>query len=904
MKNKTGIKNIKKYSAYTYGGLLCIAFLAVMYVIKGFFPFGEDSIAVMDMCHGYIPVYYHLYDFLHGSKSLFFDFYSGTGVNMVGVAAVNGLLSPLNLLFYFTTRNGILNFLNIFFAVKVFAAAVSAQFFFIKRFKKLNIAYASALSFLYAMSGFVLLYYMHIIWLDVVILFPFLIYFGEKMINGGKIYPYTLCLALTMVCSFYLGVMTLICLFFISGAYIFTLIPKDKRAKAVFNLGAGTAVGGLMPMFLLLPAFIQMRSSARYGFSSSITEIMSAPTEFNIYKTLMFYGLQIAFAAVFLILINYKKHPEKTHFTALSLFFTLAPLIIEGSAAVIHFGSYKDFPYRFGFISVFMLLSLTAEQLSTEEAVLKTKAEKSKKLPILKIIGTVVSLIALIGSLVFSFKYFGKRIGNLSSEFTAVILFILITAVGCVFFAFIRRLNNKNIRRISALIVCICQMFPLAVLSMGTGSPIRYERREHDTEYIKNATEISSLITTDNTKAERVHNPDMSLNINYGFVLGKSALSNWTHQIPSYLQTAARNLGYSTTYTLLLDGGGTVFSDALLNMTQSVAKNELNNKTTSVIGKKGGFTVYRNEYTLPIGMFGSADLTELEIKNPLNFGSIEVFNNQNKLYSALGGSGRLIRTVYNDITMLLGNESSDDAVTYCLRSGTNDVLYFTSLKCAWNSIEIKVNGKDITVPSYRYEDNKTYSSEYNNNVTELGSFGNSTVIVEIKFIGDNVDRDDFAFGFLSLDKMSALSDLHADDCTEFSAEKNKINISCNNQSQQTEYIFIPLAYDKGWSCKVNGETADVICVAEGFTAVAVPPGTAEIEMKFSPIGFKTGLILTITGTAFFAVAVYIAIKKKEMLLPIAVEKGALYLFSALFACGSFAVYILPLMFSVVSIFKK
>lgn len=901
IKNKFNFKSAKKSLPYVYSGLICIAVLLIIYAVKGIFPFGSNNAAIMDMCHGYIPMYYHLYDFLHGDKSLFFDFYSGTGVNMVGIAAVNGLLSPFNLLFYLIPRSGLLQFTNILLILKIFSAAVTAQIFFIKRFKNLPIEYSTAFSFLYAFSGYVMLYYMHIIWLDVIILFPLLMYFGEKMIKGGKIYPYAICLALTLISSFYLGVMTLICVFFIGGAYIFTVIPKEKRGKASFSLGLGTFTGGLMPMFVLLPGYMQMSSSARYGLSGSFFSIINSSAELNIYKTLMFYGLQFAFVCVFLLFINYKKHKEKTKFAFLSTFFMFAPLVIEGSAAVIHFGSYKDFPYRFGFAAVFICLALAAEKLNTEEkeAVL---TENNKKSSVLTLVTALLSVCAYCCSLVFAFKYFGNTLGNLSVDLTAVVSFLIITAVGCIMFVFIRRIDYQRVKKIAILVLCVLQMLPFALICIGSGSPIRYERREHDTEYITNTESISDKITADPSLLQRVHNPDMSLNINYGFVMGKSALSNWTHQIPKALQDTAKSLGYSTTYTLLLDGGGTVFSDSLLNMTQTVTKETMNEQLYSLIGKEGEFNIYDNICKLPVGMLGSEDIVTLELANPLQTGSTEVFNNQNKIFNALGGRGTLIRTNENDYTMILNKEADEKTVTYKLRADNNEVLYFTSLRCPWNGITVKVNGKEISVPSYKREDNTYYSAEYNNNCIELGVFDKTTVTVEISLQQDNIDTSDFAFGFLSLDRFDSLFDKHSGDVTKFSAVKNKISAAAVNNSDEDKYIFLPVAYDNGWKCTVNGEKTDVLCVVGNFCAVKVPVGQSEIKMKFTPGGIGAGIVLSVFGTAVFAFIVFIEVKNKKIRLIPFIEKFTQYIFTALFAIGVFAVYILPLLCSVAGIF--
>ena len=881
---------------YCYGGIIVLFFLLLLYAVKGFFPFGEQSAAIMDMCHGYIPMYYHLYDFLHGDKALFYDFLSGTGVNMVGIAAVNGLLSPLNLLLYLTSRDGLVDFLNLFLVIKLVLCAVSAQFFFRRRFPTLSVGLATCLSALYALSGYVFLYYMHIIWLDVLILLPLLFYFCEKMLCGGKIFPYAFCLALSLIASFYLGIMTLICLFFISGAYVFTLLEKQKRPSAVFKLGLGTAVGGLMPMFLLLPAFLQMRNSARYGLTADWREILSALPELNENTIWMFYGMGLAVLGTVLLLRAYKKHLKTAKFALLSLFLLFSPLVLEGSAALLHFGSYKDFPYRFGFVAIFLLLALAAKNFSADE---KKKDEDKKQQGLLYLwvfLGVACTVVVVSAA----FTSFGGRIGSFSSEQTSLLYSLSILFCSVLAFYLIRQLPNRRVADVITLVLCVGMLFPFAMQTVGSGSPIRYERREHDTEYIAPSLAIGKEVSADPTGLERVHNPDMSLNINYGFVMGKAALSNWTHQIPSSLQYASRALGYSITYTLLLDGGGTLLSDALLHMTETVSKEELPEELYQKTGEVGDYSLYNNLYTLPVGMLCDDSLISCELTETFSGNSAAIFDNQNRIYHALGGSGNLVRTPENDKEMLTEKTETATEITYELQAKGQEALYLTAPALSWNQVEILVNGKTISVPSYHREDNTGYTSEYNNNCLLLGVFEDESVTVTLRVLGKI--NSEPALGFLSTEKMQDLISLHQQDGTRVLAEGRQITVSYQNDGDDTRYLFLPVSFDRGWSAQINGSQVEITPVFGSWMAVSVPPGSGEIELHFVPQGTFAGWLLSAAGTIVFLVLLlWEWIKKKQIVLP-PLEKAIYGVFCILYFAAVAGVYLLPAGFSIVALF--
>lgn len=96
---------------------------------KKIFPFGNFTVDTSDFEGQIVPFYYHVYDFLHGRKSLFFDWYTGLGSNMAGLVSHYGFLSPFNLLFLFIKREQIETFMTLFIAIKLVFIGLSMLFF-------------------------------------------------------------------------------------------------------------------------------------------------------------------------------------------------------------------------------------------------------------------------------------------------------------------------------------------------------------------------------------------------------------------------------------------------------------------------------------------------------------------------------------------------------------------------------------------------------------------------------------------------------------------------------------------------------------------------------------------------------------------------------------------------------
>ncbi|MFV0379471.1 MAG: YfhO family protein [Anaerorhabdus sp.] len=140
---------------------------------------------------------------------------------------------------------------------------------------------------------------------------------------------------------------------------------------------------------------------------------------------------------------------------------------------------------------------------------------------------------------------------------------------------------------------------------------------------------------------------------------------------------------------------------------------------------------------------------------------------------------------------------------------------------------------------------------------------------------ENMDYQPFITGVNKVIKQSEFKDLKQfydgivveDDLYEYLKDKvndsyvDLYNVNTNGNSvfanvhlKEDGIIQIKLPYDKGWKITLNGKLQDVYRVNGGFMAVEAPKGDVNIQMYFTPDGFKTGAIISFIS--IFAFGIY------------------------------------------------
>ena len=176
MKEKA-LKIIK--SKYFIGTILTIILYLIYLAIAKIAPFGENSILKSDLYKQYAEFLAYYKDVLTGKGSLFMSWNMGMGNNFYTTFAYY-LVSPLNLLVVFFSKENINTFVIIATLLKLILIYNSMIAFLEYRFKnKSKSAILFALA--YTFSTYTIQYLFHIMWLDAIYMLPLMCIGVEKI---------------------------------------------------------------------------------------------------------------------------------------------------------------------------------------------------------------------------------------------------------------------------------------------------------------------------------------------------------------------------------------------------------------------------------------------------------------------------------------------------------------------------------------------------------------------------------------------------------------------------------------------------------------------------------------------------------------------------------------------------
>ena len=250
-------------------GLLSLATMIVAYSFIGMWPFGEKTGMVVDMHHQYAPLLSGLRDsLLNGNVSLY-SFEVGLGANYLSLFAYY-LASPFNLLLLlfpqYLLAEGILFITLLKNALCGAMFALCVQQLFGKR----NLI-IPAVSVMYSLMMYLLAYSWNIMWLDVVMILPLVIYGFERMMKTGKFLTYVLSLAYALYANYYIAFM--LCIFMV--LYYVTYCARAPHTSREIGISfariAGYSVLAVgMVAALLIPVYLALKVTSAAGVAEPI----------------------------------------------------------------------------------------------------------------------------------------------------------------------------------------------------------------------------------------------------------------------------------------------------------------------------------------------------------------------------------------------------------------------------------------------------------------------------------------------------------------------------------------------------------------------------------------------------------------------------------------------------------
>lgn len=774
---------MKKYTKFLISSLITAILICIIYCKNGLFPFGNNSIVQVDADFQFIPVLYHIYDFLHGNASIIYD-NIGLGNNIFLQMIIQGsIFSPVNLLLYFTDRSNIVNYFNIILLVKLCLMSLTTYIYINKRHHNTPEFYKILFSIMYTFNGFILLNYFNIMWLDCVILFPLFMLFLEELLDNNKPIGYIIVLTSSLIISFYISYYILYFTLFYSFIYLYLNYSKKELKSRIALLGYATLIAILISSFVTVPAIYQMLISSRLFMSDSI----SLNSEF------MIKALHVLISPLFIILfikliLNFKKDQNKIYILCVILILFVVGIFLEPINLSIHGGSYWDFPYRYGFITSFILMLGSLHYLKISQS--KTEIEKLKFFRIIIFLLAFVICIILNQSSegLIAYNVITLEIKDINFSYLAIKIIILISIMYIISLSF-------SDKRYKYSLLSICSILSIMIFSSWT---MYYNSGYY---LCREANELNNQI--DFPKDGRYKVDYTTYTPDYGFIFNVDTLDNWLHVIPSQESNVYQNLGYYIDGTRIRSNGGTIFSDYLLGfkylLSESVKDYDMYELITSYKNKY----LYKYRYNISNGFI-------INSNNDINF--INSFDYQNKIYQN-------IFDTENNIINIENYTGEGDEIRVSLKIEDKGELYIKTDQY-YDIDYISINDREVYI-----------SGDY---IFNLGEFSDDIEIIIHKKTSDGID---LTFGFIEYQDILSLS-------SDVEYKDNKYYV---NSLDKDDYLFLPINNISGMNVYVNNDKVQVEKYLDNFMMVKLNKGSNEIDVEYEMPLFKTGIILSIIG---------------------------------------------------------
>lgn len=884
LKNRT-IDKLSRRTAADLGIIFLAVTLIVLvaYAMDGIYPFGDASIARGDMVQQTIPgCMYYVWDVLHGKASPFFTWDSGLGMNISGAASLGAMLSPLNLLFYFCSRSYVYYFANFIVILKMIAIAY-AMYFYLKKYKTDRIVHIIG-GIIYAFGAASLVHFQIMMIMEIAFMLPLIMIGLDRIYDQKKCMFFIVVFTWTMITNVYTGCITLVFVFLSSGIrnYFESDLMKTERKKWIFRLGVSVFTSLLLSAVITIPALRCISDAPRSGDGNYWNIYLTAlQAQWSAYDWSTVERMCVNIALPCACIVGFMAagkgtFGERCKCYGGKIFLTccmLLSVVIPSIEMLWHGGSRASWPVRFIYLISFVLVDF-AVQIFQDNV---ENAENKRFYQTAVLTGLGCAILCAISGQVFK-KIYEVYCNNASYSTWGdgfLCLFIEILFAGIFVYLLVSHRNKIAIM----LILCV-QLVCTTTLSYATNKD---NASVFSYEYLEAANNVGKSIKTDIKDFERIKNTDYKVDhIDYALVMGQEAISNYWHVISPQLQPNMSALGYSINWTQLLDAGGTIFSDTLLHIQYDLSYRQMPEQLYTLCEEARGsgdeqIGLYKNNLELP---FAIQTDTEALVADG------DKFTTQNVLFQAVTGSGENLITDVSD--QISGN-------TWQGRSGKGKkVLYFYGTNSSDQQVSIAVNGSPVYIPSSGSSEDTNYPADFGNGFICLGCYDNEDVTVQFN---GATDASALHLGFLDYDMLSSAVESIKSQNPEIESLKQThtgLKLKLNNVTKNN--IFLPVSYDEGWECKVNGKNVEIQSL-DGMVSVPVEQGSDHIVLKYHASGRSSGMVISLL-TMIMCVAVLLTEKSTKIISEkvFAVLGGIAYeIFAVIFSVFMALMFAMPIL---------
>lgn len=835
--------------------LPCISFsftliiIFLLFIIKDYAPFGENSLACMDANIQYLDFFSYLKDVMSGNNNIIYTFSKVLGGTNIGTFSYY-LSSPFNLLIIFFEKKDLHTFFDLIVLLKLSTAAATFSFFIIKRFEKnLNditiFKYCTVviLSVSYALSQYSIAQSSNIMWLDGVYMLPLVLLGVYYIVQGKSSFLLSISVMLSTIFNWYMSGIN--CLFSIIWLFfeVFCQIAEENNIndklslKKFFNVLKkylySMILGVCGSAVLFLPTIYALKNSSRGSLSLDVLKNFSMfgwiPSVIQSYSfgSTSSYGNVSLYCGCFPIIgfiscfftkgISKKTKRVFACMSLLTVMLFYCNFFFELFSLLQHAYSYY---YRYSHVGIIVILFIAA-YFYTSNISHNNRGEFLKS------------------SLCFCLLQFILEDQSKPIENKQLIIYTLIFAVIISLMEICYIKFKKYKLPVMICIICLTvsdisyntsllmdkyhtsDVKTFVAYETGAEEQIKKIKEYDDGFYRITQTDTRNI---DSNRCTAYYNEALAYNYN--------SISGYTSSPDDIQNNFLDKLGYRiNSPCMCITNTSIIPADSLMGIKYVISSLDINGlEKIENIDMINGKYVYKNPYALPVAfIYENTDYNYGEVKNPFEF--------QNSIYSALIGKKVDLYKELNFSIIQNGDMSTNTPLIYSIEIPDGNFSVYANI--LWNSEMssiVNVNNAYNTLYSC-WLSPSVFNIPVNNNEKQA--------IIEVKSdISYDVKYGEEQFYALNLDILKEITDTLVNNVPDtVEIENEHVHINVNGHENQKLYLAIP--YDKGWTVYNNGDEISPDLLGDCMYSIPLSEGNNDIEMVYNCRGLTLGVFISI-----------------------------------------------------------
>lgn len=882
---------------------LPVLLLLALYAAREVYPFGQNSLLILDMNAQYVCYFDGFRSQLLAEPFPLYSWSRSLGGELLGLWAYY-LASPFTLVTLLLPGELITESVLLMTLLK--AGSCSLTFaLFLKFGWKLSYRDVLPFSVLYALSGYFMVQAMNLMWIDGMIFAPLILWGLHRLFDSKGFGLYLFSLAALFCANYYIGYMTAL----FTGLYAlwYLLCCREgefrQKARSFLTFLGYSLLGAALSAWVLLPVFYSL-NQGKFSFSTpdfspkfqlDLLDLLAKLLPAS-YDTVRWDGLPFLYAGVLPLLLtplyftNCRTSLKERLGAGLVLLSLIGSMAVSTLDLAWHgFQAPNWLPYRYSFLVSLFLLLLSARAFAHRDA--------SARPALCKTAGILLLLLAVLQKLPdypFLEQSGGIWIACVFLLLDAILLFFLFQyRQASIYCAKASRFDapvkgeipaqsqtdlQKTTLGLAVLVLLSCQTELLAngrITLERLDQDVIYSTRPSYRNFMDRMAVGVDWIQEQDPGFYRMEKTDIRT-VNDPFALGYAGISHSSSSLNQRSIETVRQLGYAARAHWTRYQGGTPLSDSLLGIKYLLSDQTLEHYRIYGYLDEVDLLIYENPTALPLVFGASSDAARLTPPAPEEE-NLFVWQNEimNRLLGTYGQELPFFQEIRPDYTrfynlreeQMVGcmgyfpETPQEEAYLEWEFTGTGKPVYFHFPTGYEYPVKLYVNGEFLS----DYFENESYR------IMSMGTpQEGETVTLRLVLTEQETYFQAAHFYTLNLPLLEDACEALSSTVEHLELEKNN-RISAQITIKKDGMLFTTIPYETGWHLQIDGKTVSAQQTAGGLLCAPMESGSHTVTLTFFPAELLWGIVISL-GAAGGTVWLWVKEKQrqkraKKLLLP-------------------------------------